>query len=54
MGSTEMFLTNLDSHEFLAKYVRDLDESRPDAMGPPGVIAPDSGWGANNQAPTWQ
>lgn len=49
-----MFLTNLDAQELLAKYVRDLDESRDaGSTGPPAVIAPDSGWGANNQAPTW-
>ncbi|KAJ7595078.1 bacterial alpha-L-rhamnosidase-domain-containing protein [Mycena floridula] len=52
MVSAEMFLTNLDAHDFLAKYVRDLDESRPN-NGPPGVIAPDSGWGQNNQAVPW-
>lgn len=50
-----MFLTNLDAQELLAKYTRDLDESLPtNGAGPPAVIAPDSGWGANNHSPTWQ
>ena len=49
-----MFLSNLGGDDLLAKYVRDLDESRPGGNGPPGVIAPDDGWGSNNQAPTWQ
>lgn len=56
MVSTEMFLYNLDSQENLAKYVRDLDESRIGGSGPPSVIAPDSGdWGLQNfrPAPTW-
>ncbi|KAF8150872.1 bacterial alpha-L-rhamnosidase-domain-containing protein [Crassisporium funariophilum] len=53
MLGTEMFLFNLDSQDLLAKYVRDLDESRVSGSGPPGVISPDSGWGAFNQAPTW-
>ncbi|KAJ7256353.1 bacterial alpha-L-rhamnosidase-domain-containing protein [Mycena rebaudengoi] len=48
----EMFLTNLDSTDLLAKYVRDLQDTLNG--GPPAVIGPDSGWGANNQAPTWQ
>jgi alpha-L-rhamnosidase len=51
MVSAEMFLTNLDAQNFLAKYTRDLDESRNG--GPPAVIAPDSGWGSNNHSPTW-
>ncbi|KAF7295965.1 hypothetical protein MKEN_01411100 [Mycena kentingensis (nom. inval.)] len=50
--STEMFLTNFDSQDLLAKYVTDLQDSLP-ANGPPPVIAPDSGWGANNQADPW-
>lgn len=49
-----MFMTNLDAQEMLAKYTRDLDESRPNGAGPPAVIAPDSGWGSNNHSPTWQ
>ncbi|KAG6918731.1 hypothetical protein DXG01_012216 [Tephrocybe rancida] len=53
MLGTEMFLTNLGAEDLLAKYARDLSESRPNDSGPPGVIAPDSGWGANNHAPTW-
>ncbi|KDR75331.1 hypothetical protein GALMADRAFT_211560 [Galerina marginata CBS 339.88] len=54
MLGTEMILTNLDAQDLLAKYTRDLDESIPaNGQGPPAVIAPDSGWGANNHAPTW-
>ncbi|KAF8060176.1 bacterial alpha-L-rhamnosidase-domain-containing protein [Lyophyllum atratum] len=53
MLGTEMFLTNLGAEDLLAKYVRDLAESRPNGSGPPAVIAPDSGWGQNNQAPPW-
>ncbi|KAF7353351.1 hypothetical protein MSAN_01523500 [Mycena sanguinolenta] len=51
MLATEMFLTNLDSADLLAKYVQDLHDSL--TTGPPAVIAPDSGWGANNQADPW-
>ncbi|KAJ6468493.1 bacterial alpha-L-rhamnosidase-domain-containing protein [Mycena vitilis] len=51
MVSTEMFLTNFDSSDLLAKYTQDLHDSLTN--GPPAVIAPDSGWGANNQADTW-
>lgn len=47
-----MFLTNLDSSDLLAKYTQDLHDSLTN--GPPAVIAPDSGWGANNQADPWQ
>lgn len=55
----EMALFNFDSASLLAKYVRDLEESRlesPGGNGPPGVIAPDSGWGAVTfqPAPTWK
>ncbi|KAG5653242.1 hypothetical protein H0H81_001499 [Sphagnurus paluster] len=53
MLGTEMFLTNFGAEDLLAKYVRDLAESRPNGSGPPAVIAPDSNWGANNQAPPW-
>lgn len=54
-----MALFNFDSSDLLAKYVRDLDETRldsPGGTGAPGVIAPDSGWGAVNfqPAPTWK
>jgi hypothetical protein len=49
-----MFLSNFGAEDLLAKYSRDLAESRPNGSGPPGVIAPDSGWGANNHSPTWQ
>ncbi|KAK7031487.1 bacterial alpha-L-rhamnosidase-domain-containing protein [Favolaschia claudopus] len=51
MVSAEMFLTNFDSADLLAKYSEDLRDSRTN--GPPAVIAPDSGWGQNNQADTW-
>ncbi|KAF7354273.1 hypothetical protein MVEN_01115400 [Mycena venus] len=51
MVSTEMFLTNFDSSDLLAKYSQDLHDSL--GTGPPAVIAPDSGWGANNQADPW-
>ncbi|KAJ7264533.1 bacterial alpha-L-rhamnosidase-domain-containing protein [Mycena haematopus] len=51
MLATEMFLTNLDSADLLAKYAQDLHDSLTN--GPPAVIAPDSGWGANNQADPW-
>uniref|UniRef100_A0A8H8CEE4 alpha-L-rhamnosidase n=1 Tax=Psilocybe cubensis TaxID=181762 RepID=A0A8H8CEE4_PSICU len=53
MLGTEMFLLNLDSQDLLSKYVRDIDESRSKGSGAPAVVVPDSGWGANNQAPTW-
>ena len=52
-----MALFNFDSATLLAKYVRDLDQSRlysSGGSGPPGVIAPDDGWGSNNHSPTWQ
>ncbi|KAJ7260128.1 bacterial alpha-L-rhamnosidase-domain-containing protein [Mycena rebaudengoi] len=51
MVSAEMFLSNLDSTDLLAKYVGDLQDTING--GPPSVIAPDSGWGANSQAPPW-
>ncbi|KAF7291151.1 hypothetical protein MIND_01258300 [Mycena indigotica] len=52
--ATEMFLMNFDSQDLLAKYAQDLSDSIPaDGNGPPAVIAPDSGWGANNQADPW-
>ncbi|KAJ6566482.1 bacterial alpha-L-rhamnosidase-domain-containing protein [Mycena capillaripes] len=51
MLATEMFLTNFDSSDLLAKYAQDLHDSLTN--GPPAVIAPDSGWGANNQADPW-
>ncbi|RDB18187.1 hypothetical protein Hypma_000526 [Hypsizygus marmoreus] len=53
MLGAEMFLSNFGAEELLAKYARDLAESRPNGSGPPGVISPDSGWGANNHSPTW-
>ncbi|KAJ7495463.1 bacterial alpha-L-rhamnosidase-domain-containing protein [Mycena latifolia] len=51
MLAAEMFLTNFDSVDLMAKYAQDLGDSL--AGGPPAVIAPDSGWGANNQADPW-
>ncbi|KAJ7184949.1 bacterial alpha-L-rhamnosidase-domain-containing protein [Mycena filopes] len=51
MLAAEMFLTNFDSSDLLAKYTQDLGDSLNG--GPPAVIAPDSGWGANNQADPW-
>ncbi|KAF9549702.1 alpha-L-rhamnosidase [Agrocybe pediades] len=56
MLGTEMFLLNFDSQGLLAKYVRDLDESRPGPVAAPAVIAPDSGWGVTSAfypSPTW-
>ncbi|KAF7291168.1 hypothetical protein MIND_01260000 [Mycena indigotica] len=50
----EMFLFNFDSQEFLAKYTQDLLDTLPVGRpGPPGVIAPSGGWGADNQADPW-
>ncbi|KAJ7192648.1 bacterial alpha-L-rhamnosidase-domain-containing protein [Mycena pura] len=48
MLAAEMFLTNFDSSDLLAKHVQDLHDSLTD--GPPAVNALDSGWGANKQA----
>ncbi|KAF8207353.1 bacterial alpha-L-rhamnosidase-domain-containing protein [Mycena galopus ATCC 62051] len=53
MLATEMFLSNFGSSELLAKYVRDLHETRVDGAGPPDVIGPDTGFGWDTQAPTW-
>ncbi|KAJ6512363.1 bacterial alpha-L-rhamnosidase-domain-containing protein [Mycena vulgaris] len=53
MLGTEMFLANFDSSELLAKYVRDLHETRVQGEGPPDVIGPDSGFGWDTQAPPW-
>lgn len=50
----EMFLLNFGSSELLAKYVRDLDETRVQSEGPPDVIAPNTGFAGEIQAPTWQ
>lgn len=49
-----MFLSNFDSAELLAKYTRDLHETRVQGEGPPDVIGPDTGFGWDTQAPTWQ
>ncbi|KAJ7440204.1 bacterial alpha-L-rhamnosidase-domain-containing protein [Mycena galericulata] len=49
--ATEMFLSNFGAEDLLAKYSQDLSDSL--AGGPPAVIVPDSGWGANNQADPW-
>ncbi|KAJ7124651.1 bacterial alpha-L-rhamnosidase-domain-containing protein [Mycena crocata] len=51
MLAAEMFLMNFDSTDLLAKYSQDLHDSV--SGGPPAVIVPDSGWGANNQADPW-
>ncbi|MBB4908535.1 family 78 glycoside hydrolase catalytic domain [Actinophytocola algeriensis] len=49
----EMFMTNLDTHELFAKWMRDLRETR-DVEGRPMVIAPSSGdWGRWGVAPPW-
>jgi alpha-L-rhamnosidase len=49
----EMFMTNLDTHELFAKWMRDLQETR-DVEGRPMVIAPSSGdWGRWGVAPPW-
>ncbi|KAJ6626538.1 bacterial alpha-L-rhamnosidase-domain-containing protein [Mycena sp. CBHHK59/15] len=53
MLGTEMFLSNFDSSELLAKYARDLHETRAQGQGPPDVIGPDTGFGWDTQAPTW-
>ncbi|KAF7348872.1 hypothetical protein MVEN_01407300 [Mycena venus] len=53
MLGTEMFLSNFGSSELLAKYVRDLHETRVEGQGPPDVIGPDTGFGWDTQAPTW-
>lgn len=49
----EMFMTNLDTHELFAKWMRDIHETR-DAKGRPLVIAPSSGnWGEWGVVPAW-
>ena len=49
----EMFMLNLDVHELLAKWMRDVHETRED-NGRPLVIAPSSGdWGEWGIAPPW-
>ncbi|KAJ7235505.1 bacterial alpha-L-rhamnosidase-domain-containing protein [Mycena rebaudengoi] len=62
MLGAEMYLANFDSSELLAKYVRDLDETRINGTGQPDVIAPDDARGSsqspclgcpNQPAPTW-
>ncbi|KAF7349624.1 hypothetical protein MSAN_01688300 [Mycena sanguinolenta] len=53
MLATEMFLSNFGSSELLAKYARDLHETRVSGGGPPDVIGPDTGFGWDTQAPTW-
>ncbi|KAJ7491306.1 bacterial alpha-L-rhamnosidase-domain-containing protein [Mycena galericulata] len=49
--ATEMFLSNFDSADLLAKYSQDLQDTL--AGGPPAVVAPDSGAGANSQDDPW-
>ncbi|KAJ6451769.1 bacterial alpha-L-rhamnosidase-domain-containing protein [Mycena sanguinolenta] len=53
MLATEMFLSNFGGSELLAKYARDLHETRVNGAGPPDVIGPDTGFGWDTQAPTW-
>jgi alpha-L-rhamnosidase len=53
MIGTEMMLLNLDAHEFLAKWVDDIADSR-DGLGVPSVIAPRGGWTYDwTPAPPW-
>ncbi|KAJ7610138.1 bacterial alpha-L-rhamnosidase-domain-containing protein [Roridomyces roridus] len=51
--SAESFLSNLDATDLLGKYAQDTTDSLAAGSGPPAVIIPDSGWGANNQADPW-
>lgn len=49
----EMFMTNLDTHELFAKWMRDVHETR-DENGAPLVIAPSSAdWGQWGVNPIW-
>ncbi|WP_344973924.1 family 78 glycoside hydrolase catalytic domain, partial [Streptosporangium fragile] len=53
MLGAEMFLRNLDIHEFLAKWVDDIADTR-DGGGAPEVIAPHGGWHLDwSPAPPW-
>jgi alpha-L-rhamnosidase len=50
---TELMLANLDIHEFLAKWVTDVADSRH-GSGAPAVIAPDPHWSSGaDDSPVW-
>jgi alpha-L-rhamnosidase len=51
MLGADMFLRNLDTDRLLAKWVRDIADTRG-ADGAPWLIAPNPGWG-HVRAPTW-
>ncbi|MET4677952.1 alpha-L-rhamnosidase [Luteibacter sp. ME-Dv--P-043b] len=51
MLGADMFLRNLDIDRLLAKWVRDIADTRG-ADGAPWLIAPNPGWG-HVRAPTW-
>ncbi|URL58804.1 family 78 glycoside hydrolase catalytic domain [Luteibacter flocculans] len=51
MLGTEMFLRNLDADRLLAKWLRDIADTRG-TDGAPLLIAPNPGWG-HVRAPTW-
>jgi len=51
MLGADMFLRNVDADRLLAKWVRDIADTRG-ADGAPLLIAPNPGWG-NARAPTW-
>jgi len=51
MVGADMFLRNVDAGRLLAKWVRDISDTR-NAEGAPLLIAPNPGWG-KVRAPTW-
>jgi alpha-L-rhamnosidase len=51
MVGADMFLRNFDADRLLAKWVRDIADTRG-ADGAPLLIAPNAGWGTA-RAPTW-
>ncbi len=51
MLGADMFLRNVDADRLLAKWVRDIADTRT-ADGAPLLIAPNPGWGTG-RAPTW-
>jgi alpha-L-rhamnosidase len=51
MVGADMFLRNFDADRLLAKWVRDIADTRT-ADGAPLLIAPNPGWGTG-RAPTW-
>ncbi|QWT19865.1 glycoside hydrolase family 78 protein [Bacillus sp. NP157] len=51
MLGADMFLRNFDADPLLAKWVRDIADTRT-ASGAPLLIAPNPGWGTG-RAPTW-